>query len=67
MGDIQYAEYDTKLEKLLSSLSSEQRILFEDWQAANLYLNSLVAIENRRIGFEEGLKTAMEMFNSDPE
>lgn len=65
MENSPFTEYDTKLENLLSMLTPEQRLLFDEWQETNLLINSLVAVENRRAGFEEGLKTALELQNTD--
>ena len=33
------------------------------WQETVAYIDSLIAIENRRIGFEEGMHTAQELLD----
>ena len=58
-----WQEHDNKLNKLICTLSVEQRELFDDWQETVAYIDSLVAIENRRIGFEEGMHTARELLD----
>ena len=58
-----WQEHDYKLNKLIRTFSVEQRELFDDWQETVAYIDSLVAIENRRIGFEEGMHTARELLD----
>ena len=61
MENSQSTKYDMKLEKLFATFTAEQKFLFDDWQEENILLISLVAVENRRIGFEEGLRTATQL------
>lgn len=58
-----WQEYYQKLNKLVCTLSAKQRELFDDWQETVAYIDSLAAIENRRIGFEEGMHTARELID----
>ena len=58
-----WQEHDQKLNKLICTFSAKQKELFDDWQETVAYIDSLVAIENRRIGFEEGMHTARELLD----
>jgi hypothetical protein len=58
-----WQDHDYKLNKLICTFSAKQKELFDDCQETVAYIDSLIAIENRRIGFEEGMHTAQELLD----
>ena len=57
-------EHEEKLRMLMSTFTEKQMELFNDWQNTVIYLDSLIAIENQRIGFEKGIQTATELLTA---
>lgn len=53
--------YEMKLEKLKCTFSPQQNELFDEWFEVALLLNSFAIVENRTVGFQEGLNTAADL------